>query len=41
MTELAARVCVLPVGLVFEQEAALGKLLADRIAAVRATRLSA
>jgi tetraacyldisaccharide 4'-kinase len=41
MAELAVRVCVLPVGLVFEQEAALGKLLADRIAAVRATRFSA
>ena len=41
MAELAARVCVLPVGLVFEQEAALGKLLVDRIAAVRAARLRA
>jgi tetraacyldisaccharide 4'-kinase len=41
MTALAARVCVLPVGLVFEQEAALGKLLVDRIAAVRAMRLNA
>jgi hypothetical protein len=41
MTELAARVCVLPVGLVLEQEAAFGKLLIDRIAAVRTTRLSA
>jgi tetraacyldisaccharide 4'-kinase len=38
--ELAARVCALPVGLVLEQEAAFGKLLLDRIAAVRATRLS-
>jgi len=41
MAELAVRVCVLPVGLVFEQEAALGKLLVDRIAAVRAGRLRA
>jgi len=41
MAELAARVCVLPVGLVFAQEAALGKLLVDRIAAVRAGRLRA
>jgi tetraacyldisaccharide 4'-kinase len=41
MAELAARVCVLPVGLVFAQEAALGKLLVDRIAEVRARRLSA
>jgi tetraacyldisaccharide 4'-kinase len=39
--ELAARVCALPVGLVFEQEVAFGKLLADRIAAVRAMRLRA
>jgi hypothetical protein len=30
-----------PVGLVFEQEVAFGKLLADRIAAVRAMRLRA
>jgi tetraacyldisaccharide 4'-kinase len=41
LAELAARVCVLPVGLVLEQEAALGKLLVDRIAAVRARRLGA
>ena len=41
MAELAVRVCVLPVGLVFEQEAALGKLLVDRIAAVRAARVNA
>jgi tetraacyldisaccharide 4'-kinase len=41
LAELDARVCVLPVGLVLEQEAAFGKLLVDRIAAVRATRLSA
>jgi tetraacyldisaccharide 4'-kinase len=41
MAELAARIRVLPVGLVLEQEAALGKLLVDRIAAVRARRLSA
>jgi tetraacyldisaccharide 4'-kinase len=41
MAELAARVCVLPVGLVFAQEAVLGKLLVDRIAAVRAARLRA
>jgi len=41
MAELAVRVCVLPVGLVFEQEAALGRLLVDRIAAVRAGRLRA
>ena len=41
MAELAARVCVLPVGLVFAQETALGKLLVDRIAAVRAGRLRA
>jgi tetraacyldisaccharide 4'-kinase len=41
MAELAVRVCVLPVGLVFEQEAALGKLLVDRIAAVRAARVRA
>jgi tetraacyldisaccharide 4'-kinase len=41
LAELDARVCVLPVGLVLEQEAALGKLLADRIAAVRAKGLSA
>jgi tetraacyldisaccharide 4'-kinase len=39
--ELAARVCALPVGLVFEQEAAFAKLLVDRIAAIRATRLRA
>jgi tetraacyldisaccharide 4'-kinase len=39
LAQLAARVCVLPVGLVLEQEAALGKLLIDRIAAVRARRL--
>jgi tetraacyldisaccharide 4'-kinase len=36
MAELAARVCVLPVGLVLAQEAALGNLLVDRIAAARA-----
>jgi tetraacyldisaccharide 4'-kinase len=41
LAELAARVCVLPVGLVLEQEAALGKLLIDRLAAAKATRLSA
>jgi tetraacyldisaccharide 4'-kinase len=41
LAELAARVCVLPVGLVLEQEAALGKLLVDRIAVVRARRLGA
>jgi tetraacyldisaccharide 4'-kinase len=41
MAELAARVCALPVALVLAQEAALGKLLLDRIAAVRAARLSA
>jgi tetraacyldisaccharide 4'-kinase len=41
LAKLDARVCVLPVGLVLEQEGAFGKLLADRIAAVRATRLSA
>jgi tetraacyldisaccharide 4'-kinase len=39
--ELAARVCALPVGLVFEQEGVFGKLLVDRIAAVRAMRLRA
>ena len=39
--ELAARVRVLPVGLVFEQEVGFGKLLVDRIAAVRAMRLGA
>jgi tetraacyldisaccharide 4'-kinase len=41
MAELAVRVRVLPVGLVFEQEAALGKLLVDRIAAVRGARVNA
>jgi tetraacyldisaccharide 4'-kinase len=41
MAELAARVCALPVALVLAQEAALGKLLLARIAAVRAARLSA
>jgi tetraacyldisaccharide 4'-kinase len=41
MVELAARVRVLPVGLVLAQEAALEKLLVDRIAAVRAGHLSA
>jgi tetraacyldisaccharide 4'-kinase len=41
MAELAARVCALPVALVLTQEAALGKLLLDRIAAARAARLSA
>jgi tetraacyldisaccharide 4'-kinase len=41
MAELAVRVCVLPVGLVFEQEAALGKLLVDRIAAVRGALVNA
>jgi tetraacyldisaccharide 4'-kinase len=41
LAELAARVRVLPVGLVLEQEVAFGKLLVDRIAAARATRLSA
>jgi tetraacyldisaccharide 4'-kinase len=41
MAELAARVCALPVALVLAQEAALGKLLLDRIAAARAARLSA
>jgi tetraacyldisaccharide 4'-kinase len=41
MTELAARVCVLPVGLVFAQDVTLEKLLVDRIAAVRAAGLSA
>src|SRR5712691_214030 len=39
MAELAVRVCALPVGLVFAQEAVLGKLLVDRIGAVRAARL--
>ena len=39
--ELAARVRVLPVGLVFEQEVAFVKLLVDRIAAVRVGRLRA
>jgi tetraacyldisaccharide 4'-kinase len=39
--ELAARVRALPVGLMFEQEAAFGKLLADRVATVRTTRLGA
>jgi tetraacyldisaccharide 4'-kinase len=39
MTELAARVRVLPVGLVLEQEAAWRKLLVDRIAAGRVARL--
>jgi tetraacyldisaccharide 4'-kinase len=41
LVELAARACVLPVGLVLEQDVTFGKLLVDRIAAVRATRLSA
>jgi tetraacyldisaccharide 4'-kinase len=41
MAELAARIRALPVVLMFAQEAALEKLLVDRIAAVRATRLSA
>jgi tetraacyldisaccharide 4'-kinase len=41
MAELAARVCALPVALVLAQEAALGKLLLDRIADARAARLSA
>jgi len=41
MAELAARARALPVRLVFEQEAAFGKLLAERVAAVRATRLRA
>jgi len=35
MEELAARVRVLPVSLVIEEEAAWGKLLAERIAAAR------
>jgi len=35
MAELAARVCVLPVSLVIEEEAAWGKLLAERLAAAR------
>jgi hypothetical protein len=39
MAELAARVRVLPVGLVLEQEAAWRKLLVDRIAAGRVARL--
>jgi tetraacyldisaccharide 4'-kinase len=38
MIELTGRVCVLPVDLVFAQEAVLGKLLLDRIAARRAAR---
>jgi tetraacyldisaccharide 4'-kinase len=41
LAELAERVCVLPVGLVLEQDVTFGKLLFDRIAVVRATRLSA
>jgi tetraacyldisaccharide 4'-kinase len=41
LADLAERVCVLPVGLVFEQDVAFGTVLADRIAAARATRLSA
>jgi len=41
LAELAGRARVLPVGLVFAQEAALGKLLIDRIAAARAARLTA
>jgi tetraacyldisaccharide 4'-kinase len=41
LAELAARVCVLPVGLVLEQDVTFGKLLVGRIAAVRATRLNA
>jgi hypothetical protein len=35
MAELAARVRVLPVNLVIEQEAAWGRLLAERMAAAR------
>jgi tetraacyldisaccharide 4'-kinase len=41
LAELAERVCALPVGLVLEQDVTFGKLLVDRIAVVRATRLSA
>jgi tetraacyldisaccharide 4'-kinase len=41
MAELAARVRVLPVGLVLEKEAELGKLLLDRIAAGRTARSKA
>jgi tetraacyldisaccharide 4'-kinase len=41
VAELIERVCVLSVVLVFAQEATLEKLLTDRIAVVRATRLRA
>jgi len=41
LAELAGRVRVLPVGLVLAQETTLGRLLVDRIAAVRAAGLSA
>jgi tetraacyldisaccharide 4'-kinase len=41
LAELAGRVRALPVGLVFVQEAVLETLLIERIAAVRAARLSA
>ena len=41
LAELAGRMRALPVELVFAQEAALERLLIDRIAAVRAARLSA
>jgi tetraacyldisaccharide 4'-kinase len=41
MAELAACVRVLPVSLVIEEEAALGRLLAERMAAARSSRVSA
>jgi tetraacyldisaccharide 4'-kinase len=41
MTELAARVHALPVSLVIEEEAAWGRLLAERIAAARSNEVSA
>ena len=41
MVELAARVRVLPVSLVIEEEAAWERLLAERTAAARSSRLSA
>jgi tetraacyldisaccharide 4'-kinase len=41
LAKLAERVCVLPVGLLLEQEVVFGRLLADRIAAATARCLNA